>query len=173
VVDIAGRADRAEIERALLRRLMDSFSDGTFRPDLDVTRQDLARTMALSGAVRQNLFDSPRFSDVTADLAPIASAVAARGSVLKDTFQRFPGIMSRKASGTNFFPLATVDRADLAVTLVRALGLEQQAQARMNEDLSSKVIDASEIPADARGFVAVALDLGLLEAFRGHTGAAL
>lgn len=165
VVDIAGRADAAEIERALLRRLIDSFPDGTFRPDQDVTREDLARTLTLSAAVRQNLFDSPRFSDVSAELAPIASAVAARGSVLKDTFQRFPGIMSRKTSGTSFFPGATVDRTDLAVTLVRALGLEQQAQARMNEDLSSKVIDASEIPADARGFVAVALDLGLLEAF--------
>ena len=75
------------------------------------------------------------------------------------------GVMSRGAIGTSFNPAATVNRADLAVVLVRALGLEQQAQARMNEDLSGRTIDAAQIPADARGFVAVALDLGLLNTF--------
>jgi serine protease AprX len=165
VTDIAGRADQAEIERALIRRLMDTFADNTFRPDQSATREDLSRTLILSGAVRQNQYDSTQFNDVTSAFAPIASAVAARGAVLKDTFQRFPGVMSRGTSGLSFFPARTVSRADLAVSLVRALGLEQQAQARMNENLSSKAIDAAQIPADARGFVAVALDLGLLSTF--------
>jgi serine protease AprX len=162
VTDINGRADQSEIERALMGHFMDSFSDYSFRPDTSVTREDLARTLVLSAAVRQNLFDAPSYADVSGDLAAIASAVTARGSVLKDTFQRYPGVMSRGASGTNFNPTATVSRADLAVVLVRALGLEQQAQSRMNEDLSGRAIDAAQIPADARGFVAVALDLGLL-----------
>src|SRR5690349_687592 len=163
VTDINGRADQSEIERALMGHFMDSFSDYSFRPDTAVTREDLARTLLLSAAVRQNLFDAPSYADVTGDLAAIASAVTARGSVLKDTFQRYPGVMSRGASATSFNPAATVNRADLAVVLVRALGLEQQAQSRMNEDLSGRAIDAAQIPADARGFVAVALDLGLLD----------
>lgn len=165
VTDISGRTDQSIIERALLRRLMDTFADGAFRPDQQVTREDLARTLILSAGVRRNLLDSPQFTDVPAELAPIASAVAARGAVMKDTFQRFPGVLTRGTMGTNFFPSAAVTRADLAVALVRALGLEQQAQSRMNEDLSSKAIDAGSIPADARGFVAVALDLGLLKTF--------
>jgi serine protease AprX len=165
VTDIGGRTDVAEIERALMGHFMDTFTDYSFRPDAAVTREDLARTLVLSADVRQNLLDSPTFTDVTSDFAPLASAVAARGSVLKDTFQRYPGVMSGGASGTNFNPAATVSRADLAVVLVRALGLEQQAQARMNEDLSGRAIDAAQIPADARGFVAVALDLGLLNTF--------
>jgi serine protease AprX len=165
VTDINGRADQSEIERALMGHFMDSFSDYSFRPEAAVTREDLARTLVLSAAVRQNLFDAPTYTDVSGDLAAIASAATARGSVLKDTFQRYPGVMSRGASGTSFNPAATVNRADLAVVLVRALGLEQQAQARMNEDLSGHAIDAAQIPADARGFVAVALDLGLLDTF--------
>ncbi|MFL6212902.1 MAG: S8 family serine peptidase [Blastocatellia bacterium] len=165
VTDINGRADQSEIERALMGHFMDSFADYSFRPDNTVTREDLARTLVLSAAVRQNLFDAPTYADVTGDLAAIASAVTARGSVLKDTFQRYPGVMSRGANGTSFNPAATVNRADLAVVLVRALGLEQQAQARMNEDLNGRAIDAAQIPADARGFVAVALDLGLLNTF--------
>jgi serine protease AprX len=162
VTDIAGRVDQSEIERALIGHFMDTFADNAFRPDAAVTREDLARTLVLSADVRQNLLDSPTFTDVASDFAPIASAVAARGSVLKDTFQRYPGVMARGTSGTNFNPAATVSRADLAVVLVRALGLEQQAQARMNEDLGGRALDAAQIPADARGFVAVALDLGLL-----------
>jgi len=165
VTDIGGRADTAEIERALIGHFMDSFSDNSFRPDAAVTREDLARTLVLSADIRQNQFDAPAFTDVTSDFAPIASAVAARGAVLKDTFQRYPGVMARGTSGANFYPSATVSRADLAVVLVRALGLEQQAQARMGEDLSARAIDAAQIPADARGFVAVALDLGLLSTF--------
>ena len=35
----------------------------------------------------------------------------------------------------------------------------------MSEDLSGRAIDAAQIPADARGFVAVTLDLGLLITF--------
>jgi hypothetical protein len=132
---------------------------------MQVTRQDLAQTLVLSGAVRQNLFDSPQFTDVTAAFSPVASALSATGSVLKDTYQRYPGVLSRGTSGTSFFPNASVTRADLAVALVRALGLEKDAQARMNEDLSGKAIDAASIPADARGFVAEALDLGLLSTF--------
>jgi len=119
----------------------------------------------LAAAPRQNLLDSPQFTDVSAAFAPIASAVAARGSVLKDTFQRYPGVMARGTSGANFFPAVDVNRADLAVTLVRGLGLEAEAQARKNEDLSSRAIDSEQIPADARGFVAVALDRGLLSTF--------
>jgi serine protease AprX len=165
VTDIAAHADKEEIERALLRRLMDSYADNTFRPDAPLTREDLARSIVLSAALRQNLLDSPQFSDVSAELAPIARAVAARGSVLKDTFQRYPGVMARETTGSNFFPASTVGRASLAVTLVRLLGLEQEAQARMNEDLSSRAIDAAQIPADARGHVAVALDRGLLATF--------
>jgi serine protease AprX len=165
VTDIAGRADLDEITRALIRRLMDTFPDNTFRPDQAVTRQDLGQTLILSGAVRQNLFDSTQFGDVPAAFSPMASALAATGSVLKDTYQQYPGVMARGASGASFFPNATVNRADLAVALVRALGLEQIAQARMNEDLSSRAIDAASIPADARGFVAEALDLGLLSTF--------
>jgi serine protease AprX len=165
VTDIAGHAKEQEIERALMRRLMDSFADSAFRPDQTVTREDLARTLALSGAVRQNLLDSTQFTDVSASFSPIASAVTARGAALKDTFQRFPGAMSRGTSGASFFPAAAVNRLDLAVALVRALGLEQQAQARMSEDLGSRMIDQAAVPADVRGFVAVALDLGLLETF--------
>ncbi|MBC9784262.1 S-layer homology domain-containing protein [Heliobacterium chlorum] len=52
-------------------------------------------------------------------------------------------------------------RAWIARLLVRLLGKEQDAQNRMNETLS--FTDADQIPAWARGHIAVATDLGLIK----------
>jgi hypothetical protein len=55
-----------------------------------------------------------------------------------------------------FRPRQPVTRADLAVFMVRALGLESEALRRANDPL--QVADARDIPAQARGSVVVAID---------------
>jgi hypothetical protein len=72
-------------------------------------------------------------------------------------FQR--GLITAYPDNT-FRPKAPVTRADLAVMMVRALGLEGDAVRRANSPLV--VGDARDIPAEARGSVVVALERKLL-----------
>ncbi|MDR7519672.1 MAG: S-layer homology domain-containing protein [Armatimonadota bacterium] len=72
---------------------------------------------------------------------------------LSITFQR--GIIAAFPDNT-FRPRQPVTRADLAVFMVRAMGLETEARRRANDPL--QVADARDIPAEARGSVVVALE---------------
>ena len=72
------------------------------------------------------------------------------------------------ANGSLFNPEDTVNRLDLAVAFVRALGLDAQARAGANSTVMSSgqaLSDNAEVPAALRGYVQIALDRGLLEAF--------
>ena len=62
-----------------------------------------------------------------------------------------------------FQPNGTVSRAEVAKWLVRALGKEADAQAAMTTTTS--YYDDAQIPADARGYVVVATNLGLMMGF--------
>lgn len=166
VPDIAGRPDEPLIRTLLLRRRMDILPGGLFEPDAGVTREDFARTLALNVPLRQSLADTPRFNDVTGDLAALAEAVTAKGSTLRDFDFTPNGLMS--ASGSTFNPAGTVARLDVAVALVRALGKDAQARALAGSTVTSNgqpLTDNAGIPSALRGYVQLALDLGLLQAF--------
>ena len=135
-------------------------------PDALVTREDFARTLALNAPVRQLLAATPKFTDVSSDFRPFAEAVTARGSTLRDWDFTPHGLIS--ASGSSFNPTAIVSRLVLAVALVRALGQDAQARALANSTVTSggqPLIDNAQIPGELRGYVQIALDKGLLEAF--------
>jgi hypothetical protein len=68
----------------------------------------------------------------------------------------FPSI----TAGTNFQPDATVDRLTAVVALVRAAGLKQQAE---SGTYVLTYTDALSIPASLRGYVAVAVQSGLIK----------
>ena len=166
ISDLQSHPARFEIERAIKNRRMDIFADGTFRPDVNVTRGDFARVLSLNTALRQSLGAVPRFTDVSGDLGAIAEAVIANGSTLRDWNFSPAGLMA--ANGSSFNPEGTVTRLDLAVAFVRALGLDAQARAGANSTVMSggqALCDNTEIPAALRGYVQIALDKGLLEAF--------
>jgi serine protease AprX len=166
IADIQGRADQAEIETAIKSRLVDTYADGTFRPDAAVTREDFARTLSFGTALRQSLAASPRFSDVSTGLNAIAEAVTAKGSTLRDYDFTPNGMMS--ATAPTFAPAGTVNRLDAAVAFVRALGLDAEARARANTTVmvgTQALTDNSQIPGALRGYVQIALDRGLFEAF--------
>jgi len=170
VPDIQGITAQAEIEYALKNRMMDVFSDGTFRPNLDVTRQDFAQTLVLDTALRQSLATTRRFTDTTAAFEPIAEAVTANGSTLRDYDFTPQGMIS--AAGTAFYPTHNITRLDLAVALVRALGHDADAKARAGSDVTANyngtaivVSDNASIPSALRGYVQMALDRGILQAY--------
>jgi serine protease AprX len=168
--DIAGHAAEAQIRGALRNRMMDTFADNTFRPDANVTRGDFARLLAFNTPLRQSLQPTPKFTDVAGDLAAIAEAVTAKGSTLRDWDFTVDGMMS--ASGATFNPAGTAIRLDIAVALVRALGLDAEARAKAGTNVTVTsngqtlvLADNADIPAALRGYVQIALDKQLLQAF--------
>lgn len=168
VPDIHGHPAQAQIESALKNRQMDTFDDGTFRPDSIVTREDLARLLMLNTPLRQSLGATSKFGDVTGDLQPIAEAVTADGSTLRDWNFTPKGMMSGVG---NFGPTGKTFRIEIAVALVRALGLDSEAKAKAGQAVTVTysgqtlvVSDNASIPLAMRGYVQIALDKGLLQA---------
>jgi len=150
--------------------MMDTFADGSFRPDSTMTREDFARMLYFNTALRQALGVTARFTDVSGDLRAIAEAVTAKGSTLRDWNFTPEGMMSATAS--TFDPAGLSKRVDIAVALVRALGLDAEAKAKAGTNVTVTsngqtytLQDNAEIPLDKRGYVQIALDKGLLRAF--------
>jgi serine protease AprX len=159
VADVAGHDLEDAIVEALLNRRSDLRGDGRFHPDEPVTREDLARHLALVVPLRQTLADTPRFGDVPASFGPIAEAVTARGATLRDWNFESDGLMS--AAGGSFIPGGLVTRLDVAVAFVRALGKDAEAKAGAGAPLAAA--DGDDVPAALRGYVQLALNLGLLD----------
>ncbi len=166
IADLNGNTAQAEIETAIKRRLIDTYSDGTFRPDAIVTREDFARTLLINTGLRQNVGATAKFADVSGDLLGIAQAVTANGSTLRD-FDFTPKALMT-ASGTSFNPSGTVSRLDMAVAFVRALGHDADARALAGSTVtfdSKPLSDNAQIPAALRGYVQIAVNNGLFEAY--------
>jgi len=166
IADIDGHPNQAAIETAVRNRVIDIYADGTFRPNAIVTREDLARSLLLNTSLRQSLAATPKFADVSGDLVGISEAVTAKGSTLRD-FDFVPnGMIS--FSGNSFNPAGSVNRLDLAVALVKALGHDAEARALANSTVTSggtALTDNAQIPGALRGYVQIAINKGLFEAF--------
>lgn len=171
VPDIAGHPAEAQIRAALLARRMDVLASGEFQPDNRVTRGDFARHLTFNVPVRQTVPATPRYVDVPGGLAPTVDAVTAKGSTLRDyTFS--PDGMLAGSGPTTFGPDRLLKRIELAVALVRALGLDAEAKALAGQNVSVisngqtyVLADNTEIPLSLRGYVQIALDKQLLQAF--------
>jgi hypothetical protein len=85
-------------------------------------------------------------------------------TILTIVFQR--GMISAYPDNT-FRPKQPVTRADLAMFMVRGMGLEAEALRRANETL--QVADARDIPAEARGSVVIALDRKMFQPLPDNT----
>jgi serine protease AprX len=151
--DIAGldSLSNSEIQQNF-RSLVMAPIGSRFRPDFAVTRADLARALVIGGRVPQFLPSSSNYSDVRdrVTMLFVESAQASPNGAL------FPSI----AAGTSFQPDTTVDRLTAVVALVRAAGLRQQAE---SGSYALTFTDAATIPASMRGYVAVAVQNGLIK----------
>lgn len=174
--DIDGHPAQPFIERAVAERLLDSQPGGFYHPDAALLRADLAEFLSMSGAVRQfrRTDGTSVFTDTFAGLGEAAAeATTARGAALRDLRQVQAGIVP--VDGATFNADRVVDRANLAYSLVQALGLEAQAEAArqaleetaITADVSGDRIaidDDGSVPAALRGYVQLALDLRLMTA---------
>jgi len=170
VADIQGDPSQNEINFVLTNRMMDTLSDGLFHPSSFVTRSDFAQALVMNTALRQSLAATPIFTDVTGAQEAIAEAVTANGSTLRD-YDFGPAVMM-SASGSTFNPSGLITRLDAAVAFVRALGQDAAAQALAGTDVTVNyngqtliLTDESQIPAALRGYVQIAINRQILQAY--------
>lgn len=171
--DIASHPARTAIELAVGERLVDGFSDGTYKPDAPLKRIELADYLMMGQGVRQHIptNGAVSFSDVSAGQKLLAESVTAKGAALRDGFHAANGLMTPASTG-KFSPTGTVSRASLAYSLVQALGQEAEALKRNGtaptvtlNGTPYLIEDAKDIPAGLEGYVSVALELNLINAF--------
>ena len=127
---------------------------GSFRPDFGVTRADLATALVLGARIPQYAPGQSNYSDV-----PDRTT-----TLFVESVQAAPGgpLFADVTPGGRFRPDDMVERLTAAFALVRAAGLGAEAEAKTGAPLS--VADAGAIPSGLRGYVAVALERGLLAA---------
>jgi hypothetical protein len=155
----ASLIDLASLDATAIAEMNQSFRFLTlapygqrFRPNFVVTRANLAAALVSGARVPQYLPAQSSYSDVRdrATMLFVESAQASPNGAL------FPSV----TAGGAFQPDAAVDRLTAAVALVRAAGLRQQAE---SGSYPLTYLDAGSIPASLRGYVAVAVQNGLLK----------
>jgi serine protease AprX len=169
--DISGHPAEGAIKVGVSERLLDSNVNGDFRPDDKLTRLDLAKYLVMGAGVRQSLPSASSFKDLIGTESAFVEAVTAKGAALRDVYHQNKGIILPTADG-KFSPSLGVNRAELAYTLIQNLGLQKEAEAKNNEPLtvqyrSERIVieDATIIPSSLRGYVQLALDLNILNAY--------
>jgi serine protease AprX len=171
--DISGSPAQGSILAAVGERLMDGLPHGAFKPNANLTRIDMANYLTMGNEIRQYIpvDGSTLFRDVTGTNLLYASSVATTGSALRDWYFVQNPVMPAASPG-HFDPSGTVNRVNLAYSLVQSLGLQSQAQALRGHQVTVTynaqqipVDDANQIPAGMEGYVQTALDLNILNAY--------
>lgn len=169
--DIAGNPAEGAIKTAVSERLVDGYADGTFKPSQSLLRKELANYLTMGAEIRQTLPASATFTDVRAEDVPFVEAVTANAAAMRDRTQVQKGVMLPKSAG-KFAPNDTVARVDLAYSLVQSLGLQSEAESRNSQDVTVQygdqrlpIEDAANIPEQFKGYVQLALDLNIMNAY--------
>lgn len=138
-----------------LRTFIAQPTGRNYRPAFSATREDLAAALVIGGRVPQYLPDAPTYRDVR-DLSSMTFI---------ESVQHAPqgALFTDATAGGQFSPDASVDRLTAAIVLVRAAGLQAEADANSGAILPG-ISDALKIPPQARGYVKVALAHNLLTA---------
>jgi hypothetical protein len=140
----------AQAEASLLTNVV--LPEGRkFRPDWYVSRADLAGSLVRAGSVPQFVAAAPMFTDV--------KDAFTRGAV--ESVQSNPGgrMIYDAAPGGRFYPNNAATKLAAAIAFVKAAGLDGAAATAV---LPITVADAAFIPAEWRGYVAAALQNGLI-----------
>jgi serine protease AprX len=157
ISDVAGldAAARQKAYRLVYDRIL-AADGGYLRPGDPLTRMELGRALMLGARVPQFLPKLATFTDL---------AAGSPEALIAESLRR-EGVMG--LDGTSFGPTAPVSRLDQAVALVRALRLDARARALAGTTVTSggvALTDNSQIPSGLRGYVQIALDKGLMQAF--------
>jgi 2',3'-cyclic-nucleotide 2'-phosphodiesterase/3'-nucleotidase/5'-nucleotidase len=128
------------------------YSDGTFKPGNQITRAEFCAIMDKVLNLTTYPQQTQAFTDVnTADWYNQAVETAV-----------YAGIVKGYGDGT-FHPNAPISRQEIACVLVQALGKSQLAEE--NDNNATKFLDDHSIALWSRGFVAVALQQGIVNGY--------
>jgi hypothetical protein len=151
--DLAGHWSRTDVEVLISRQLVNGVSATAFEPDRNITRAELAKLLVSmlaldpTSGVKLEAPATPSFKDVAPDAwYYIYVETAARHGLVK-------------GSAGQFRPNDPVTRQEMAAMLLRALGLEEASQTAATNFTFS---DANSIADWARGYVALAVQTGLM-----------
>ncbi len=156
------------INFALVNRYLDQVTSGFFKPTNKVSRADFVQVLADNTPLRQSLATgSSPYTDVTGATARYAEAAAQSGSTLRDwNFTPGPTLPNNSAT---FTPDTFITRMQSAVALVRALGLDAEAQKLAGTAVKVSyqgnlipVTDAGVVSPSQRGYLQLALNRGLI-----------
>jgi hypothetical protein len=142
--------EAAAAEKSVFSNIM--LAPGThFKPNYALSRADLAAVLVQSGLVPQYMTGNPAFADVR-DLTT-------RNVVESSQFGPSGRLFYDASTSGYFYPDASATRLVAAVALVKAAGLDGTASTAV---LPASVSDAATIPTQWRGYVASALQNGLM-----------
>jgi hypothetical protein len=148
-LDTLSPALAAEAEKSLLTSVM--LPEGRkFKPASSVTRAEFAEAIVRGGFVPQYVASAAMFTDVR-DLY-------SRGAI-ESIQANQTGPLVIDAAGGRFYPNNPTTKLTAAIACVKAAGLESLAA---STSLPVTMTDASSIPSQWRGYVAVALDRGFI-----------
>ena len=164
--DIGGIPQNANITTALLNRYFDQKGSGLFSPSSPVTRTEFAQVLADNTPLRQSLsLTTSAYTDTTGATARYAEAGAQSGSTLRD----WDFTATLPTNGTQFGPNQYVSRFQVAMAMVKAVGLDAEAlhltgtTVRVTNNGSLiPVNDAYLLTPAQRGYLQLALDRGFI-----------
>ena len=172
LADVTNHPARGFIEYGISNRLFDGKADGAFHPDTALTRAEMADYLVTGSGVRQSLplGNASSFGDVgpSHPAWPFVEAATASGAPQRDLAYVQAGVMG--SVNGSFRPDDKVTRVSLAYSLVQAMGLQAQAAQPVDQltvlhgSERIAIADASSVPTALRGYVQMALDLGLIPA---------
>ncbi|WP_248923902.1 S-layer homology domain-containing protein [Paenibacillus hamazuiensis] len=144
------------------RGVFDGYSDGSFRPSQTVSRIEAitaaVRLMGLREQAESAAEMQTKLNFKDADKVPSWAVGYVAVAVENDLFSE---------ADTTVNPNEPADRLWATRLLVKALKLQDEAEAKMNVKLPFK--DADKIPAGSVGYVQVAIEKGLINGFEDNT----
>ncbi|GAB6087109.1 S-layer homology domain-containing protein [Alkaliphilus crotonatoxidans] len=136
-------------------QIFSGYSDGSFRPDNQITREEFVKILITAlGPIQEKEFSRISFHDVEGDRwsHPYIEEAIERGLLQTADYQGY------------FRPQQPITRQEIAVLIARAL---QKPDATANE---TGFIDQDEIDAWARPFVAYAVERGIINGYEAAQG---
>jgi hypothetical protein len=158
--DMVGHWARDHVRRLVLAEIVKGLPDGNFHPEGTLSRAQFITMLGRAANLRDGRPARPTFTDLPSThwaAGKVEAGVAA--GIVKPS--EFP-------SGS-FGPDVAITRQEIAVYVVRAMGLEELAARTGAEALDARFADARAVAVAGRGHTAVAVNKGILLGFEDRT----
>ncbi|MGB9866518.1 MAG: S-layer homology domain-containing protein [Bacillota bacterium] len=150
---------KAYLAAASLRGLLKGDPDGRFRPNDPLKREELVAALVRFVSLEEAA------GSVTQAALPFRDSVQVLGKAAwaRGYFAAAHDAGMLPEEGDQFLPGEAADRLWAAELLVRALGLQNEAELRAGEGVGFSDVD--DVPPEKLGYLAVAVERGLLQGF--------